>query len=312
MVERPPHAQAADPRPSGAQAYEHLIRLVRIARALESCGIMNAAKLFWAAAFSQEIRAAGPQAAAAPDVLDREIGEAIGVLRATGAAPGVIAALERGRVGARESRAIARAEVPEVAVCRECGEILLGLPPEQCPTCGARAATFREIPPVYFLEPLPLQQAIDLLATAADELERIVGELTEMQMAQPPQPGQWSLREVLLHLLQAQGLLAARVPRILDEDDPSLAAVAAWKLDDEETLSASEILRRFRASREATLARLRPLRLEQWFRTGQHDEFGQVTLLQQATYFARHERYHMPRMEATRRIIEAQAAAAAR
>lgn len=291
------------------QPYAHLIRLIRVARALESGGIYNAAKLFWAAAFSHELRAA-MQTAIAPEALDQEMLEAIGGLAAAGANPGILAAAERGRQGARENRTILRTEIPEVAVCRDCGEILLGPMPERCPSCGARAVTFREFPPVYYLEPLAPQQALDLLASAPDELERIVAGLDDEQMGRPPAPSRWALRDVLAHLLVAHELLAGRVERILDEDNPPLRPKAAWKIADDRALPASEILDRFRTSRRATLARLLPLRLEQWFRTGEHEEFGRVTLIQQASYFARHERYHMPRMEATRRAIEAQASPA--
>jgi uncharacterized damage-inducible protein DinB len=118
-------------------------------------------------------------------------------------------------------------------------------------------------------------------------------------MEQRPEPGRWALRDVLAHLLVAQELLVGRVGLILDEDNPPLRPKAAWRIANDQALPASEILSRFRASRQATLARLLPLRLEQCFRTGEHEEFGRVTLLQQASYFARHERYHMPRMEAT-------------
>jgi hypothetical protein len=294
---------------SNGRLYEDLIRFVRIARALESSGILNAAKLFWAAAFAQAIRAAGPQGAMASDDLDQEIQAAIGVLKARGAGPAIVDTLERGRRGARGNRPVTLMEIPAVAVCRECGEILLAPLPARC-ACGARAATFWEIPPVYFLEPLPPEQTIELLATAADELEGITSGLTEEQMARPRRPGQWAIRDVLFHLLVTQNLLAGRANRILDEDNPSLKSVATWAVGDKDALPAGEILVRFRASRQATLARLRPLRLEQWYRTGEHEEFGRVTLLQQATFFARHERYHMPRMEETRRVIEAKTATA--
>lgn len=287
------------------QPYAHLIRLIRVARALESGGIYNAARLFWAAAFSHELRAA-MQAPIAPEALHQELREAVGGLAAAGVSPGILAAAERGRQGALENRTIPRTDIPEVAVCRDCGEILLGPVPERCPSCGARAVTFREFPPVYYLEPLAPQQALDLLASAPDELERIVAGLDDEHMGRSPGPGRWALCEVLAHLLVAHELLAGRIERILDEDNPPLRPKAAWKIADDPALPAREILGRFRASRQATLARLLPLRLEQWFRTGEHEEFGRVTLIRQASYFARHERYHMPRMEATRRLIEAQ------
>ncbi len=41
------------------------------------------------------------------------------------------------------------------------------------------------------------------------------------------------------------------------------------------------------------------------WRTGHHDEFGEVTVLQQASYFAKHERSHLPQIAESRRAIGA-------
>ncbi|MFQ5793555.1 MAG: DinB family protein [Candidatus Bipolaricaulia bacterium] len=298
-----------------AMRYEHLIRLVRVARALEAGGYYNAAKLFWAAAFSEEIRASNEfgvpigtdelDRAMDPDELDREIETVINVLTAAGVKPQLITALQHGRQGAREDRTIPWTEIPEVFVCRICGEIILGQAPQRCPTCGARALTLREFPPVYFLEPLPPQQVLAALASTPDEVEELINGLSEEQMAQPPRPGEWAIRNVLWHLLVAQGLLAGRVEKMLAEDNPSLESVAAWTAGTEESLSVREILKRFRISRQATVERLKELSAQDWWRTGQHEEFVQVTILQQAGYFARHERHHLPQIEAIRQAIGA-------
>jgi hypothetical protein len=47
------------------------------------------------------------------------------------------------------------------------------------------------------------------------------------------------------------------------------------------------------------------LTAEQWLRVGEHEEFGPVTLLQQASYFARHDHSHLGQVEAIRRALEA-------
>jgi len=40
--------------------------------------------------------------------------------------------------------------------------------------------------------------------------------------------------------------------------------------------------------------------LADWWRTGEHEEFGTVTLRQQVSYFAAHELTHLPQIEALR------------
>lgn len=285
-------------------SYEHLIRLVRVARGLEAGGYYNAAKLFWAAAFSEEIRASNEQGIPLEaDDLDGQMQTAIDTLEAAEAKSELIAALQYGRQAAREDRIIPWTEIPQVYVCRTCGEIALGQAPQRCPTCSARALTLREFPPVYYLEPLPPQQVMAALITGPDEVEDTVKGLSEEQMTRPPRPGEWAIRDVLWHLLMAQGVFAARVERMLAEDNPSLEGIAVWTIEGEESLSARGILVRYRDSRMATVDQLEAMSPDDWWRTARHEEFVQFTILQQASYFAKHERSHLPQIDAIRQAI---------
>jgi len=289
---------------ANGRQYEHLIRLVRVARGLEAGGYYNAAKLFWAKAFSDEIIASNEHGVPlTPDDLDREIQIAIDDLRATGVEPGLIAAVERGRQGARENRTIPSSEIPQVVTCRTCGEIILGHAPQRCPICGARALTFREFLPVYFLEALHPYEALAALASGPDEVEETVRGLSEKQMAQTPRPGEWAIRDVVWHILVAQGLLEGRVEKMLAEDNPSLEGVAAWAIEGEHSLLVQGMLERFRASRQRIVDRLTGLPAEDWWRTARHEEFVRFTILQEASYFARHERSHLPQIEAIRQVV---------
>jgi uncharacterized damage-inducible protein DinB/DNA-directed RNA polymerase subunit RPC12/RpoP len=287
-----------------AKSYEHLIRLVRVARGLEAGGYYNAAKLFWAMVFSEELRASNEQGVPLEaDDLDGEMQIAIDTLGAAGTKPELIAALQYGRQAAREDRTIPWTEIPPVYVCRTCGELALGQAPQRCPTCGARALTFREFPPVYYLEPLSPQQVMAALVSGPDEMEDAIKGLSEEQMAQPPRPDEWAIRDVLWHLLMAQSVFAGRVEKMLAEDNPSLEGVAVWTIEGEESLSARDILARYRDSRTATVEQLKVMSPGDWWRTARHEEFVQVTILQQASYFAKHERSHLPQIDAIRQAI---------
>ncbi|MFB0533704.1 MAG: DinB family protein [Anaerolineae bacterium] len=286
------------------KSYEHLIRLVRVARGLEAGGYYNAAKLFWAMVFSEELRASNEQGVPLEaDDLDRQVQITIDTLGAAGAKPELITALQYGRQAAQEDRTIPWTEIPPVYVCRTCGEIALDQAPQRCPTCGARALTFREFPPVYYLEPLSPQQVMAALVSGPDEVEEAVKGLSEEQMTQPPRPGEWAIRDVLWHLLMAQSVFAGRVEKMLAEDNPSLEGIAVWTIEGEESPSARDILARYRDSRTATVDQLKTMSLGDWWRTAQHEEFVQVTILQQASYFAKHERSHLSQIDAIRQAI---------
>jgi hypothetical protein len=146
--------------------------------------------------------------------------------------------------------------------------------------------------------------AVAGLEAGLETLERLLEGRPDDALAIPPRPGEWSVRETLQHLVAAERLLATRVPRMLEETDPELSAVAAWVLptSDEGTspteLPASVLLGQLREMRHRTLKRLRSLEPRDWARTGQHPEWGTVTITSQAAYFARHLWSHLAQVRA--------------
>ena len=286
------------------QDCEIILQAIRIARGFEMRGAYNAAKLFWALAFSCEIQlsnAIGIQDGV--DQLDSEIEALLSVAKLEETDPQWVAMMRRGQQGARENRTILLTEIPEASVCRRCGEMILGDSSSGCPACHAQALTLRIFPPIYYLEPLPREQALSALASAPREMEAAMRGLNAEQLSRPSKPGEWAIRDVAWHVLVAQGLLAGRLEKMLAEVDPPLPSVPAWAVDAIDSLSTSEILQQYSSSRQATVERLSRLAAEDWWRTGQHDEFGQVTVLQQASYFAKHERSHFPQLSEIRRAL---------
>ena len=112
--------------------------------------------------------------------------------------------------------------------------------------------------------------------------------------------GEWSAVEVITHVKDADGVLNQRVKLLLDQDNPSLEfqAVFEWAESRREASSISDILEAYMKSREETLQRLTDLPFANWWRHGPHQEFGEVTLLQQASYFAAHELTHVRQLNA--------------
>lgn len=289
---------------SSSTRYDLLLRTIRLARELEKGGFYNAAKLFWAAAFSYELRAANdlPLGGEPGRLLD-ELDAVIATLEAAGADPAVIAAMRSGAGGVRENRTITWDEVPAVAVCRTCGAIQLG-EARACPACGADPLTLRQVTPIWFFDPLSPDEVLAALESGPARLGALVEGLNAAQLNHPPQPGEWSIRETLWHVLVAEQLFAGRVQKLLAEDNPSLTGMASWTVSGEDDLGAHDILDRYGALRQETLSRLRGIAPGDWWRTGFHGEWGRVTLLQQAIYFARHERSHFAQIAGARQAAE--------
>lgn len=281
--------------------FDHLLQLLQMARALEGGGFYNAAKVCRALAESEMTRAS--------QLLDGQPGNAslgddlaalIDDLTARGEKPRLIAMLEAGRQAIADDDVIPWGDAPEVAVCRVCGELVLGGSAMRCPACGVPAITFHSVPATYYLEELPPERVLTSLVAMPADLDELLHGLNDEQLAARPEPEGWSLRDALWHLLQAQAVFDSRVALMLAEETPRLEAAAVWAAQDKDDLSVRDVLTRFHESRRETIARLAGLSLEDWQRTGLHTEFGPVTVLQQASYFAKHERAHQPQIEALR------------
>jgi hypothetical protein len=287
---------------------ERLVRIGRLAavvRGLEREGGYNGAKLLRAALERELVRHAEVEAPTGRD----EIAGAIEGLRSDldGDYPAAfIVSLGAAAAAARAGDTLPLEDAPPVRTCRICGDLFVGDEvPSACPTCEAPALSFREHLPIWYLEPADPGQVLAALASGPGRLTTALAGHDDAELARPPAPGAWSVREALEHLLFAEELMAERVNRLLTEDDPDLAARAVWAetpVSDEGSVATGEpaaaILARYRHLRRETVARLRDLDGAGWGRAGSHREWGHVTVLSQAAYFARHEASHLAQVVA--------------
>jgi uncharacterized damage-inducible protein DinB len=280
-------------------------RLAAVARGLEREGAYNGAKLLRAALASELLRhaeAAAPSGSvAAADALTELLAQDGPALPA-----GMASLLGGVEELVRAGGTVPLAAAPPAHVCRFCGEVFLGDEvPVACPGCEAPALSYHEELPVWYLEHIEPGTVLAALAAGTRHVADALAGRSDDALARRPAAGEWSARETLEHLLFAEELLAERLERLLAEDDPNLAARAVWSetpVSDEGTLAtgdpASVLAARLHALRGRTLARLADLPQEAWGRAGMHPEWGRVTVLSQAGYFARHEASHMAQLVA--------------
>ena len=289
--------------PIGDRA-ELLVQLLAVADRLEGHGQYNLAKLARAAADSLARRAAyemnlPPDAAGLIDSLNRLAAE----LPAHGLNGDLPAAVLRGAATMAAGQLPLIDETPVPYVCRTCGRLVMARPTNPCPVCGAWPATFQPFKPVYWLDALGPREALAQLAHTPDVVAGLLAGLDEAHLSRPGDDGGWSMRQVVTHLRDAEGVLRFRVQLIVEQENPTLESLAvfAWAASEEKRAeTTAEIFGAYSASRRETLALLQGLPLEGWQRIGQHKEFGQVTLLQQASYFSAHEQTHLAALSALR------------
>ena len=119
-------------------------------------------------------------------------------------------------------------------------------------------------------------------------------------MSAVPVDGGWCIKDAITHLRDAQVLFEFRVNLMIEQEHPKLESKAVFDMvgqSAERTLSTEDFYQSYLESRQRVIARLDRLPLRDWWRTGQHQEFGGLTITQQASYFAAHELTHFPQIE---------------
>jgi rubrerythrin len=289
-----------------------LSRLVALAERFSSEGQMNLNKLVEAAIYAQ-VRRAGwlfrPQVTVA--TMQSEMDASLHFLKQNNTAPELIAALEVGQQAIAEKRQgdMLFTDAPNVFVCRTCGHVALGSPPDHCPDCGAWPGRFRKFVAFFNqdnIEPINPVDVLAMLARNAEDLSRLVEGLSEEAITKAPPNSDWSIREHIAHFADTQDMLDTRIELMLKHDNPDLTAIAVYEFAtdaERHPSSAREILATFREKRAKCVARMESLPLKDLWRSGRHPEFGQLTILRQAAYLAFHEQTHLPEVEALRMQI---------
>ncbi len=116
-------------------------------------------------------------------------------------------------------------------------------------------------------------------------------------MNRRPQPGEWSLGEILCHLRDTEReVYLPRLRYVLEEEEPFIAAgnTDAWA---EERAygqqDGEQALRDFITARLQTLEILRGLNDAQWQRKARHAVFGPTHLQELVRFMAEHDRLHI-------------------
>ncbi len=282
-----------------------LIHLFAWALKLESEGQYNLAKLARAAADSLSRRAAYPiDIPTDKNKLAADIQQAVEALSTLNVNADLLTCLKRGAEIMAQGRLALIDVTPHPYVCRTCGYLVLNQPAEKCPTCGAWADTFQKFMPNYWFDALEPPAAMERLRQTPIEVEKLLKGLSESVLNQQPKDGGWAIRNIVSHLRDAQGVLSFRLNLFMKEEHPILEskAVFSWATnEDARPTSVSEIFETYKSSREETIRKMENLPLADWWRTGQHEEFGTITLRQQVSYFASHEITHLPQIELLRR-----------
>ncbi|WP_119066084.1 DinB family protein [Aggregatilinea lenta] len=281
-----------------------IVHLLALASRMEGEGYYNVAKLLRASADATLRRTAYRlNLPTGLSNLHGDVARALGELAALSCGPDVLDALKAGQAALKAGRLPLIEEMPNPFVCRTCGMLLVEPPTERCPVCGAWPESFQEFMPNYWFNALDPFQAVERLRTTPGEVAALMDGMSEDAMNRQPAPGEWSVRQVVTHLHDAQKVLFTRIDLLMTQDYPSLASQAVFEWAGQETArpaTTRDIYAEYIDLRGEILTRLEGIALKDWWRTGYHEEFGDVTLRQQVSYFTAHETVHLPQIAALR------------
>ena len=134
------------------------------------------------------------------------------------------------------------------------------------------------------------------MAAAPRRLAAAVRGVSGGRLARRPAPSEWSVVEVLGHLLDAELALGFRIRKAVAEPR---AALPAWDQDrwaaglNHRRAGARALLATFVALRADTLALLRRLRPAQRRAAGTHPEYGRLRVDQMLAHWAEHDLNHL-------------------
>jgi hypothetical protein len=151
--------------------------------------------------------------------------------------------------------------------------------------------------------PLTIEQVLSALAATPPRLADLTQGLAPGQLLAPPEPGEWSARDVLAHLRACADMWGKYIAMILNQDRPVIKAVSprTWiRQTDYGEQEFQPSLRAFAAQRTGLLAVLEPLGPDAWSRMAIVTGAGKPrerSVYTYAQWLANHEKVHIRQVE---------------
>jgi len=156
------------------------------------------------------------------------------------------------------------------------------------------------------MTPEQRNELITKYAAGYDEVINALDGFPADSLGAHPIAGKWSAREIVHHLGDSESFSAARLRKLLIEDNPVIQGY-----DQDEYASRlrynerdmAPALDAFRSARETTLQLLRLMTEDDWQRVGSHTESGRYSTEDWLTIYAAHAHNHASQIRRLREAI---------
>jgi uncharacterized damage-inducible protein DinB len=145
-----------------------------------------------------------------------------------------------------------------------------------------------------------MQQTILAYANGASLIKSAIEGLTEEQLNQREKENGWSIKEVVIHLCDAEIVLTHRVKQVISEKNPLMIGFDQdlWAVrQNYSKLELSLHLEIYRLLRESLVPIFNALQETDWSRTGIHNEAGKLTLSDLAVKLVSHTATHLKQIQ---------------
>jgi hypothetical protein len=158
--------------------------------------------------------------------------------------------------------------------------------------------------------PRTIDQILTMLASMPSHLAGLTEGLAPAQLLAPPEPGEWSARDVIAHLRACADVWGKYIVEILCKDRPTFKAVnpTTWiKKTDYLEQEFQPSLQAFTTQRADLLMVLKPLAPDAWSRMAMVTGAGKPrerTVYTYAQWLANHERSHIKQVKQIVNILQ--------
>lgn len=144
------------------------------------------------------------------------------------------------------------------------------------------------------------KDAIRVQGETHKRLQKLIKPLSKKQLTQRPEPGKWSIAEILAHLADAELVGGWRYRSIAGQNGAPVQAFnqEVWaEIFDYSNRDPKVSLETFRQFRESNLRMLKTLPKNLWENYGLHEERGKESIGHLVAMFAGHDLNHLAQIE---------------
>jgi uncharacterized damage-inducible protein DinB len=156
-----------------------------------------------------------------------------------------------------------------------------------------------------------IRQLVGQLHHFEERLAQFLSTVDTEQSCYKPATNEWSIREIVGHLIDIDELYGERINSMLESDNPTFAAFqpdAVVTAKQYHSQDLATLLATYRERRQLTVDGLSTLEADELVRTAQHAKFGALTVLQLIEILANHDDVHWQQMQANMAAYTAQTA----